>query len=154
MIDFPQMVSVSHRNAQMYFDHDVECVFKFFSKRFNMSFYECTADIDGSAVDTDDSGRPSFTSVVKDTGFLDKELSASEFTKKDPEEISKFIEGGIKKDASSDDKDIEDDEYISMLNEANTTGVDSLHIVDQEGYSETVNNDYDVELVKRLNKVR
>ncbi|XP_062104926.1 uncharacterized protein LOC133816465 [Humulus lupulus] len=30
MIDFPQMVSVSHRNAQMYFDRDVECVFKFF----------------------------------------------------------------------------------------------------------------------------
>ncbi|KAK8962162.1 hypothetical protein KSP40_PGU007664 [Platanthera guangdongensis] len=34
MIDFPQMVSVSHRNAQMYFDRDVECILKFFSKRF------------------------------------------------------------------------------------------------------------------------
>ncbi|MQM23015.1 hypothetical protein Taro_056075, partial [Colocasia esculenta] len=34
MIDFPQMVSVSHRNAQMYFDRDIECIYKFFSKRF------------------------------------------------------------------------------------------------------------------------
>ncbi|XP_058067785.1 uncharacterized protein LOC131217068 isoform X2 [Magnolia sinica] len=33
MIDFPQMLSVSHRNAQMYFDRDVECIYKFFSKR-------------------------------------------------------------------------------------------------------------------------
>eukprot|EP00850_Spirogloea_muscicola_P002756 SM000010S04394 [mRNA] locus=s10:1272384:1276888:- [translate_table: standard] len=37
MIDFPQMVSVSHKNAHMYFDRDVECVFKFFGKRFNYS---------------------------------------------------------------------------------------------------------------------
>ncbi|XP_024170725.1 serine/threonine-protein kinase rio2 isoform X2 [Rosa chinensis] len=184
MIDFPQMVSVSHRNAQMYFDRDVECVFKFFSKRFNMSFHECTADIDGTAVDTDDSGRPSFTSIAKDTGFLDKELSASGFTRKDQEEIAKFIEGGIKKDASSDDEDTEDDEHISMLNEANTMGVDSLHVADQhdeqvesegnvrtceagpssepenedgsneEGDNETVTNDNDAELEKRLNKVR
>ncbi|KAK9674269.1 hypothetical protein RND81_12G222300 [Saponaria officinalis] len=33
MIDFPQMVSVNHRNAKMYFDRDVECIFKFFRKR-------------------------------------------------------------------------------------------------------------------------
>ena len=58
VIDFPQMVSVSHRNAQMYvsysdnkhdcavyfflngfcicrfFDRDIECIYKFFNKRF------------------------------------------------------------------------------------------------------------------------
>lgn len=42
-----------------------------------------------------------------------------------------FIEGGIKKDASSDDEDTEDDEHISVLNEANMRGVESLHVVDQ-----------------------
>ena len=45
-----------------------------------------------------------------------------------------FIEGGIKKDASSDDEDTEDaedDEHISIVNEANTMGVDSLHVVDK-----------------------
>jgi RIO kinase 2 len=33
MIDFPQMVSVKHRNAQMFFDRDIECIYKFFRKR-------------------------------------------------------------------------------------------------------------------------
>jgi hypothetical protein len=42
-------------------------------------------------VDTDDSGRPSFTSIAKDTGFLDKELAASGFTRKDQEEIAKVL---------------------------------------------------------------
>jgi RIO kinase 2 len=34
VIDFPQMVSTSHLNAQFYFDRDVECVRAFFRKRF------------------------------------------------------------------------------------------------------------------------
>jgi RIO kinase 2 len=35
LIDFPQMVSTSHRNAEMYFNRDVECIRLFFKKRFN-----------------------------------------------------------------------------------------------------------------------
>ncbi|KAN0064021.1 Serine/threonine-protein kinase rio2 [Thecaphora frezii] len=34
LIDFPQMVSVEHPNAEYYFDRDVECVRRFFRKRF------------------------------------------------------------------------------------------------------------------------
>jgi RIO kinase 2 len=34
VIDFPQMVSVSHENAQWYFERDVECIVTFFKKRF------------------------------------------------------------------------------------------------------------------------
>ncbi|EPQ28114.1 uncharacterized protein PFL1_04441 [Pseudozyma flocculosa PF-1] len=34
LIDFPQMVSVDHPNAEYYFDRDVECVRRFFRKRF------------------------------------------------------------------------------------------------------------------------
>ena len=34
MIDFPQMVSTSHINAQYYFDRDVDCVRTFFKRRF------------------------------------------------------------------------------------------------------------------------
>ncbi|PPR80428.1 hypothetical protein GOBAR_AA40288 [Gossypium barbadense] len=68
MIDFPQMVSVSHRNAQM----------------FNLSFEECSDDIDD-----DESSRPSFSSITKTAGFLDKELAASGFTRKDEDDIQK-----------------------------------------------------------------
>ena len=35
MIDFPQMVSISHLNAQEYFDRDVQCIRDFFRRRFN-----------------------------------------------------------------------------------------------------------------------
>ena len=34
LIDFPQMVSTSHENAAAYFDRDVECVARFFRRRF------------------------------------------------------------------------------------------------------------------------
>nr|XP_025722622.1 serine/threonine-protein kinase RIO2 isoform X3 [Callorhinus ursinus] len=34
MIDFPQMVSTSHHNAEWYFDRDVKCIRDFFMKRF------------------------------------------------------------------------------------------------------------------------
>ena len=35
LIDFPQMVSISHENAEFYFDRDVECIRDFFRRRFN-----------------------------------------------------------------------------------------------------------------------
>eukprot|EP00004_Rigifila_ramosa_P013902 TRINITY_DN3113_c0_g2_i1.p1 TRINITY_DN3113_c0_g2~~TRINITY_DN3113_c0_g2_i1.p1 ORF type:complete len:462 (+),score=94.20 TRINITY_DN3113_c0_g2_i1:8-1393(+) len=36
-IDFPQMVSVQHPNAEAYFDRDVICIHTFFAKRFNFT---------------------------------------------------------------------------------------------------------------------
>ncbi|KAI8963887.1 RIO1-domain-containing protein [Daldinia sp. FL1419] len=35
LIDFPQMVSMDHQNAEMYFDRDVNCVKRFFERRFH-----------------------------------------------------------------------------------------------------------------------
>ncbi|KAK4564748.1 hypothetical protein RGQ29_006712 [Quercus rubra] len=64
MIDFPHMVSVNHHNAEMYFNHDVKCIFEFFRKR-------------------DEDGKPCFSSIAKGGCFLDKELEASGFTRKD-----------------------------------------------------------------------
>lgn len=34
LIDFPQMVSTSHVNAEFYFDRDVNCIREFFKRRF------------------------------------------------------------------------------------------------------------------------
>jgi len=38
MIDFPQMTSTSHLNAEMYFDRDVNCVNDFFYRKFGLKF--------------------------------------------------------------------------------------------------------------------
>uniref|UniRef100_A0A667YLF7 Serine/threonine-protein kinase RIO2 n=1 Tax=Myripristis murdjan TaxID=586833 RepID=A0A667YLF7_9TELE len=64
MIDFPQMVSTSHPNAEWYFDRDVKCVRDFFAKRFN---YESEL-------------YPTFKDIRRSCS-LDVEISASGFTK-------------------------------------------------------------------------
>ncbi|KAK3514869.1 hypothetical protein QTP70_033799 [Hemibagrus guttatus] len=64
MIDFPQMVSTSHLNAQWYFDRDVKCIRDFFIKQFN---YESEL-------------YPTFKDIRKACS-LDVEISASGYTK-------------------------------------------------------------------------
>lgn len=38
VIDFPQMVSTSHLNAQFYFERDVRCIQNFFTRKFKLAF--------------------------------------------------------------------------------------------------------------------
>lgn len=141
MIDFPQMVSVSHRNAQMYFDRDVECILKFFGKKFNLSFEEHTTENETSDLDSDESGRPCFSSISKNIGFLDKELAASGFTRKDQEEIEKFIEGD-NGDASSDDEGNADTEdTVDVIDEHDIKQLDSLSLKEQGEEAETTKHD-------------
>nr|AFK48199.1 unknown [Lotus japonicus] len=115
VIDFPQMVSVSHRNAQMYFDRDIECTFKFFRKRFNLTFQESIDDIDDSDEGKDEDGRPCLSEIDRGTGSLDRELAASGFTKKDAEDIQRFIEGTAESDSNSDSEGVDS---VEDLNEA------------------------------------
>ncbi|KAK7116085.1 uncharacterized protein [Littorina saxatilis] len=75
MIDFPQMVSMSHTNAQMYFDRDVQCIRDFFSKRFA---YESELF-------------PTFKDIVR-TGNLDREVAASGFTKTMASTFDEFVD--------------------------------------------------------------
>ncbi|XP_032012652.1 serine/threonine-protein kinase RIO2 isoform X2 [Hylobates moloch] len=64
MIDFPQMVSTSHPNAEWYFDRDVKCIRDFFMKRFS---YESELF-------------PTFKDIRRED-TLDVEVSASGYTK-------------------------------------------------------------------------
>ncbi|KAL1770119.1 serine serine/threonine-protein kinase RIO2 [Sigmodon hispidus] len=64
MIDFPQMVSTSHSNAEWYFDRDVKCIREFFMKRFG---YESEL-------------YPTFSDIRRED-TLDVEVSASGYTK-------------------------------------------------------------------------
>lgn len=69
MIDFPQMVSTSHQNADFYFDRDVQCIRDFFKRRFNF----------------ESELYPKFSDVKK-VYSLDIEVNASGFSK----EIQEF----------------------------------------------------------------
>ncbi|KAL8242010.1 hypothetical protein R6Q59_012312 [Mikania micrantha] len=139
IIDFPQMVSVSHRNAEMYFDRDVECIIKFFSKRFNLSFEANADDLDSD--EESDTVKPRFSSIKKASGFLDKELSASGFSRKEQDDIEKFTDKIPHSDYDDDeddededeDKDEDDDHDSSNLKASDIQNFDSLCSLTKDG---------------------
>ncbi|KAK4156542.1 RIO1 family-domain-containing protein [Chaetomidium leptoderma] len=102
LIDFPQMVSMDHQNAEMYFDRDVQCIKRFFERRFH--FMSTTPG-------------PFFKDAKKTVGRggvrrLDAAVEASGFTKK----MAKDLEAAIReqqakaKDGNADGSDgLEDD---------------------------------------------
>ncbi|XP_058731290.1 uncharacterized protein LOC131603058 [Vicia villosa] len=142
VIDFPQMVSVSHRNAKMYFDRDVECIFKFFRKRFNLTFQENKDDNDDSDEERDVADKLCFSEIDRSAGFLDKELAASGFSRKDEEVIQRFIEGEVEGDVDSDS---EDGDSVRDLNEADDLNVDSINLLDQDEGHESHGQEESVE---------
>ncbi|KAJ4328497.1 Serine/threonine-protein kinase rio2 [Fusarium piperis] len=101
IIDFPQMVSMEHQNAEMYFDRDVNCIKRFFERRFH---FVTTAP------------GPFFKNAKKTVGKdgakrLDATVEASGFTKK----MLKDLEAAIKdkaetKEQAADDEDEDDDD--------------------------------------------
>lgn len=102
LIDFPQMVSIDHANAEMYFDRDVECIKRFFARRFHF---------------TSDEPGPFFADARKRVGRnggkrLDVEVEASGFSKKMAKDLEKYMqEFGVDGDGGDDrgDEDTIDD---------------------------------------------
>lgn len=103
VIDFPQMVSTSHLNAEMYFNRDVQCIRKYFWKRFR---YESSI-------------YPRFSSTKNreksedDEDFrLDIVVSASGFKQRDQEVLEEYMNtvSGEANDESSEEEDEEGDE--------------------------------------------
>ncbi|PNS18783.1 hypothetical protein CAC42_5322 [Sphaceloma murrayae] len=80
LIDFPQMLSITHQNAQFYFDRDVACIKRFFLRRFKF--------------ETSEPG-PFFADVIKESDKslrLDVEVEATGFNKKMAKDLDKYIE--------------------------------------------------------------
>ncbi|XP_028270141.1 serine/threonine-protein kinase RIO2 [Parambassis ranga] len=92
MIDFPQMVSTSHPNAEWYFDRDVKCIRDFFAKRFN---YESELF-------------PTFKDIRRSYS-LDIEVSASGFTK-DLEKDGALLHPAGPEDEEDDDEEEDEEE--------------------------------------------
>ncbi|KAF3020609.1 hypothetical protein E8E14_011040 [Neopestalotiopsis sp. 37M] len=108
IIDFPQMVSTEHPNAEEYFDRDVNCIKRFFERRFH--FVSTTPG-------------PFFKDAKKTVGAngakrLDASVEASGFTKKMLKDLEAAIreqqsqrpEGGEGEYSEPEDEDDEEDE--------------------------------------------
>ncbi|KAM7416419.1 hypothetical protein PAMA_018466 [Pampus argenteus] len=93
MIDFPQMVSTSHTNAEWYFDRDVKCIRAFFAKRYN---YESELF-------------PTFKDIRRSCS-LDVEISASGFTKDLERDCALLHPAGPEEEEDDEDDEKDDDE--------------------------------------------
>ncbi|KLU81879.1 atypical/RIO/RIO2 protein kinase [Magnaporthiopsis poae ATCC 64411] len=127
VIDFPQMVSMEHANAEMYFDRDVACIKRFFQRRFHFS--------------SDEPG-PFFKDAKKTVGAggarrLDAAVEASGFTKK----MLKDLEAAMQEQLASrgdgeaganEDDDDDDDEYDEDENSENELQSDDVEEIHQD----------------------
>ncbi|CAI9740136.1 serine/threonine-protein kinase RIO2 [Octopus vulgaris] len=94
MIDFPQMVSVSHHNAEWYFNRDVQCIKEFFLRKYN---YESEIF-------------PTFADTSR-TDSMDVEIAASGFTKDIAEPFDEALKDiGVLEDFDETKEDEEEEE--------------------------------------------
>ncbi|KAF2467630.1 RIO1-domain-containing protein [Lindgomyces ingoldianus] len=122
IIDFPQMVSIDHPNAEYYFDRDVACIKRFFSRRFGF---------------TSDEPGPFFTDstkVIKKR--LDVDVEASGFSRKMARELDLYMKevgvdgdgdgnvgGEEREDDDNDEEEVEDgDETEDMARSVGDEG--------------------------------
>ncbi|KAH0008500.1 RIO1-domain-containing protein, partial [Aureobasidium melanogenum] len=99
LIDFPQMLSTTHENANWYFDRDVNCIKRFFSRQFKF---------------TSDEPGPFFEDAIKDTDKnkrLDIEVEATGFSRKMAKDLDRFVEAvGFQNEADEDTAEVQDGE--------------------------------------------
>ncbi|EFQ30588.1 RIO1 family protein [Colletotrichum graminicola] len=122
VIDFPQMISMDHQNAEMYFDRDVNCIKRFFEKRFHF---------------TSTTPGPFYKDAKKTVGKggakrIDATLEASGFTKKMAKDLEKAIQeqaatkgdegepGGDEDEEYGSEEDDEEESEGSVVDEAPT----------------------------------
>lgn len=138
LIDFPQMVSVSHPNAEELFDRDVECIIRFFNKKIGYM-----PQLDESLP----SIRPSFQAAVAEAAAagasgLDVELAASGFNKNHAKDLQAFLDGSeVQSDAEDadgsdseegcEDEDEDDSEVGSSCSEAEDQAADADELTEQ-----------------------
>lgn len=97
IIDFPQMVSIDHPNAEYYFDRDVACIKRFFDRRFGFT--------------SNESG-PQFHDATKNIiKRLDVDVQASGFSKKMAKDLDIYMKDhGVDGDTGNSERDDEADE--------------------------------------------
>ncbi|KAI1762910.1 RIO1-domain-containing protein [Hypoxylon sp. FL1150] len=111
LIDFPQMVSMDHQNAEMYFDRDVNCVKRFFERRFHFVSTQPGPFFKDAKKTVGKDGAKRLDAAVEASGFSKKALKDLEAAIREQQEArggqASLGEGG---DGESTDEDEDDDE--------------------------------------------
>ncbi|XP_043276834.1 serine/threonine-protein kinase RIO2 isoform X2 [Venturia canescens] len=137
LIDFPQMVSTEHPNAEYYFNRDVNCIRDFFKRRFA---YESQL-------------YPSFNDISRED-CIDVEIRASGLTKRMEKDL--LIEMGM--DQSEEDEDETESQEVDNNDE--NPDIDVLRqevnkLVDDELVPKSLRSyeDEKVSLIDKVNKL-
>ncbi|CAL3962881.1 hypothetical protein PZA11_000084 [Diplocarpon coronariae] len=145
LIDFPQMVSMDHANAEYYFNRDVNCIKRFFERRFHF---------------TSDTKGPYFKDARKLIGKdgvqrLDISVEASGFSRKMAKELETYMEEvGVDGDgdpnalrgdegSSEEEEEEEEDHGKEIVNEEDSfhTNEVSKESVDMDSIEGTLEKD-------------
>ncbi|KAG8897376.1 hypothetical protein FRB99_008201 [Tulasnella sp. 403] len=126
VIDFPQMVSTRHPDAEYYFERDVECIRRFFRRRFGFEGSSAPrfSKVVAEDVEEGDEGDERLDVVVEASGFKKKELDtleeymvvAREKTESDPHtrdnggEADDDDEEEVEEDEEEDEEDSDDED--------------------------------------------
>ncbi|KAJ2756584.1 Serine/threonine-protein kinase rio2 [Coemansia aciculifera] len=149
LIDFPQMVSTSHANAEFYFNRDVDCIRTFFKRRFG---YESVL-------------YPKFALDANKEFDLDVQVAASGFTKKEQTQLEAFMESEQVGDSNTtphshdeeEDEDLPSDEEIVYADDNDNDGSEDdreTGRVNEDDASDSDDDDCDIEYDRLGNTIR
>ncbi|KAI0184428.1 Rio2, N-terminal-domain-containing protein [Xylaria flabelliformis] len=122
LIDFPQMVSMDHANAEMYFDRDVACVKRFFERRFQFVSTQPGPFFRDAKKTVGKSGARRLDAAVEASGFSKKALKDLEAAIREQQEARG--PEGEQASASEDDDNSDDDLDDEESDEESNRGVD------------------------------
>ncbi|KAF2432636.1 RIO1-domain-containing protein [Tothia fuscella] len=126
IIDFPQTLSISHPNAEFYFNRDVNCIKIFFQRRFGF---------------TSDEPGPFLADAIENVGQgegvrrLDLEVEATGFNKKLAKELEKYMkELGVDGDHNGDGGE-ETDGFVGE-DDGGEEDVSGEDVIEQDSFAE------------------
>jgi RIO kinase 2 len=141
VIDFPQMVSMEHQNAEMYFDRDVECIKRFFSRRFHFTSTTPGPFYKDSKKKLARGGLKRLDATVEASGFTKKMLKDLEAAIRD--QAASKEEKGSSGEVDEDEDESEDDQDENEDEDGETEEYEG-GILGMQSAGEEVSNDLEV----------
>lgn len=129
VIDFPQMVSMEHQNADMYFDRDVNCIKRFFQRRFHFTCTQPGPFFADAKKSMKKSGVKRLDAAVEASGFTKKMLKDLEAAIRQQAAKEQTADDSLEKDDEEDDEEDEEDEEEGEEDEQGDANEDSAFVV-------------------------
>jgi RIO kinase 2 len=130
IIDFPQMVSIDHPNADFYFNRDVSCIKRFFERRFHFVSDESGPHFADAKAQLQGNGAKRIDVEVEASGFSRKMAKELELYMKevgaDGDHGNAAVEGEGEDGNASDELDVGEDEGEES---ADASSLEKLEIV-------------------------